>query len=111
MANALNYKEKRIAVGDTITVDYKFKESETKTRIQPFKGILLNIKGKDDANRMITVRKVAKTGVGVERIFPVNSPFVADIHMNKASNYTKAKLFFVRELSGAKISHKLYRSK
>lgn len=109
MANSLLYKDKTIGIGDTIEIDYKFKEADGKERIQKFKGILLKIKGNDLANRMITVRKVSKTGIGIERIIPVSSPFISDIHIEKKSNFAKAKLYFVRELSGQKIRRKLYK--
>jgi large subunit ribosomal protein L19 len=69
----------------------------------------MKIKGADVANRMITVRKMSKTGVGIERIFPVSSPFIADITLDKASNYKKARLYFIRDLSGQKLRRKLYK--
>ena len=110
MANSLTYKEKAFSVGDTIAVDYKIKEGD-KFRIQQFAGILINVRGKDEATRMMTVRKMSKAGIGVERIFPVSSPFIDDITVVKKTSYNKAKLFFVRDLSDRQIRRKLYHQK
>lgn len=110
MANALTYKDKSFNIGDTITVDYKIKEGE-KFRIQQFAGILLKIRGMTEDTRMITVRKMSKAGIGVERIIPVSSPFIDDITLTKKSNNKKAKVYYVRELSDKKLRRKLYHSK
>lgn len=110
MANALTYKDKSFNIGDTITVDYKIKEGE-KFRIQQFAGILLKIRGMTEDTRMITVRKMSKAGIGVERIIPVASPFIDDITLTKKSNNKKAKVYYVRELSDKKLRRKLYHSK
>lgn len=108
MANFLKYKDTQFKVGDTITVSYKIKEGD-KERVQLFTGILLGVKGDSEVNRMITVRKISKIGIGVERIFPIMSPAVANIKLTKKGNYTKAKLFYIRELSESDIRRRLYR--
>jgi large subunit ribosomal protein L19 len=59
---------------------------------------------------MITVRKISKSGTGVERIFPMSSPFIADIKVEKKSTFSKARAYFVRDLSQKKIRQKLYRT-
>lgn len=110
MANSITYKEATLCVGDTIKVDYVFKEGE-KQRQQAFEGILLKVKGATDETRMITVRKMSKIGVGVERIIPLISPFIAGIKVVKKSTYTKSKLYFVRDLSDQNIRKKLYHQK
>ena len=110
MANVITYKDKQLGIGDTIAVDYKIKEGE-KERIQVFEGILIKIRGCDDATRMITVRKISKIGLGVERILPLNSPFISNIKVVKTSNFSKAKLYFIRGLSQHKMKLKLYHSK
>ena len=110
MANSIIYKENNYAVGDTISISYIIREG-TKERQQLFQGILLQIRGADEANRMITVRKVSKTGIGVERIIPLSSPFIGDIKLVKRSSFTKSKLYFVRELSESQLRHKLYNQK
>ncbi len=111
MANQIHFKETRISIGDTIAVDYKIKEAENKIRIQQFAGILIKIKGNSDNTRMITVRKISKSGVGVERIFPLSSPFIDSIQVTKESVYPKARGYFIRELSQKNTRLKLYRSK
>ncbi|OGK38127.1 hypothetical protein A3F03_05015 [Candidatus Roizmanbacteria bacterium RIFCSPHIGHO2_12_FULL_41_11] len=111
MANAIKFKDKVFSVGDTIEIDYKFKEADGKERVQKFLGILLKIRGSDDNSRMITVRKVSKTGIGVERVIPLMSPNVSGIRLDKKSNFNKAKLYFVRGLSGQNLRRKLYKQK
>ncbi|MFW5703399.1 MAG: 50S ribosomal protein L19 [Patescibacteria group bacterium] len=110
MANTLTYNEQQFSIGDTIAVDYKIKEGE-KERIQQFAGILIKLRGADEATRMMTVRKISKSGIGVERIFPVSSPFINEISLVKKTNFKKSKLYFVRELSDKKMRRKLYHTK
>lgn len=110
MSNSIAYKTNPLHIGDTVSVTYKFKEGE-KERQQIFKGILINVKGKDDETRMITVRKVSKTGIGVERIIPLVSPNLVDIKVVKNSNYTKSKLYFIRDLTESEVKRKLYSKK
>lgn len=108
MANQITYKDKTFAVGDTIAVNYTFKEGD-KQRQQLFEGILLKVKGHDDNNRMITVRKMSHSGIGIERIIPLTSPFIKDIKLIRKSKYTKAKVPFLKGLSGQQVRHKLYK--
>jgi large subunit ribosomal protein L19 len=108
MANAVHYKESDLTIGDTVAVDYKIKESDNKERIQVFAGILIKIKGSSEAKRMITVRKIAKSGTGVERIFPLTSPFIANIKVTKHSEFRKSRAYFIRDLSTKKMRRKLY---
>lgn len=110
MANSVTYKTNQLHIGDTVSVTYKFVEGE-KERQQIFKGILVNVKGKDDENRMITVRKISKTGVGVERIIPILSPNLVDIKVVKTTNYRKSKLYFIRDLTESEVKRKLYSKK
>lgn len=107
MANAITYKDQNLQVGDTVRINYRIKEGD-KERQQLFEGILIRIKGFDDATRMITVRKISKTGVGVERIIPLSSPFISDIKMTKKSRFVKSRLYFVRNLSDQQLRRKLY---
>jgi len=111
MANSIKYKEELLSVGDTVDVDYKIKEAENKERIQQFSGILLKVKGDTDANRMITVRRVSKSGIGIERIFPLASPSIDNIKVSKKSRFSKARAYFIRNLSQKKLRQKLYREK
>jgi large subunit ribosomal protein L19 len=86
--------------GDTITVTYRIKEGG-KERLQKFRGVVIQIKGATPATRTFTVRKVA-SGVGVERIFPFASPFIEEIEVNKYGKVRRARIFYIRELSGKK---------
>jgi len=85
--------------GDTITVTYKIKE-ETKERLQKFRGVCIQRKG-TGATQTFTVRKISN-GVGVERIFPVLSPFIEEIEINKFGKVRRARIFYLRNLTGKK---------
>ena len=83
--------------GDTITVSYKIKEGN-KERIQQFQGVVLQRKG-SGATETFTIRKMSGN-VGVERIFPVNSPFIESIKVNKKGKVRRARIFYFRERTG-----------
>ena len=83
--------------GDTITVTYKIIEG-TKEREQLFQGVVIQRKGAG-FTQTFTVRKMSHS-VGVERIFPLNSPKIAKIEVNKRGVVRRAKLFYLRNLSG-----------
>lgn len=85
--------------GDTITVHYKIKEGG-KERIQQFQGVVLQRKG-TGTTATFTVRKMA-SGVGVERVFPVHSPNIDKIDVNKHGVVRRAKIFYLRERTGKK---------
>jgi large subunit ribosomal protein L19 len=85
--------------GDTITVNYKIKEGN-KERIQSFRGVIIQKRG-FGAGASFTVRKISN-GVGVERIFPINSPFIESIEVNKRGKVRRARLFYLRGLTGKK---------
>lgn len=85
--------------GDTITVNYKIKEGN-KERIQSFRGVVIQKRGVG-AGASFTVRKISN-GVGVERIFPLNSPYIESIEINKRGKVRRAKLFYLRGLTGKK---------
>jgi len=111
MANNFTYKEQRLNVGDTVTINYRIKEGE-KERIQAFKGIIIKIKGDTENNRMFTVRKMTRSGVGLERIFPFVSPFIESIKLEKKTTGTKrSKIFFIRNLTEQQIRANLYKRK
>lgn len=86
--------------GDTITVTYRIKEGD-KERLQKFRGVVLQLRGSSPATKTFTVRKVSN-GIGVERIFPMNSPFIDSIEINKVGKVRRARIFYLRELSGKK---------
>jgi len=85
--------------GDTVTVDYKIKEGD-KERTQSFRGVVLQRKG-SNPTETFTVRKISG-GVGVERIFPVSSPFIENITINKKGVVRRARIFYLRKLHGKK---------
>jgi large subunit ribosomal protein L19 len=85
--------------GDTITVAYRIKEGN-KERIQEFRGVVIRISGHQDKKRF-TVRKMSGN-VGVERIFPMDSPFIDSITVNKFGKVRRAKLYYLRNLTGKK---------
>jgi large subunit ribosomal protein L19 len=90
--------------GDTVRVAYRVKEGG-RTRIQNFEGIVIKIK-RNGYNSSFTVRKVSY-GVGVERIFPFNSPLIEKVEIVQRGRARRAKLYFIRELSEREIRRKL----
>ena len=85
--------------GDTVTVTYRIKE-ENKERLQKFRGVVIQRKGQGNT-QTFTVRKISN-GVGVERIFPLYSPFISEIELNKSGKVRRARIFYIRELTGKK---------
>ncbi len=95
---AASYPEFR--AGDTITVTYRIKEGD-KERLQKFRGVVIQISGATPFTRTFTVRKIS-SGVGVERIFPYESPFIDSIEVNKFGKVRRARIFYIRDLAGKK---------
>ena len=85
--------------GDNIIVSYKIREGD-KERIQDFRGDVIQIKG-EGATRTFTVRKISN-GVGVERIFPISSPNIAEIKVTKHGKVRRSRLYYLRERVGKK---------
>lgn len=85
--------------GDTVTVAYKIVEGN-KERIQLYRGVVIKIAGHGDKKRF-TVRKMSGT-VGVERIFPIESPNIDSIVVNKIGKVRRAKLYYLLNLTGKK---------
>lgn len=83
--------------GDTISVHYKIREGN-KERVQVYQGVVIQINS-EGINKTFTVRKISN-GVGVERIFPVNSPNIEKIEVNSHGKVRRAKLFYLRGLTG-----------
>ena len=86
--------------GDTITVTYRIKE-----------GVVIQMKGADPFTKTFTVRKVSG-GIGVERIFPFQSPFIDSIEVNKYGKVRRARIFYLRDLTGkkARIKERVYKA-
>ncbi|TSJ41189.1 50S ribosomal protein L19 [Fluviicola chungangensis] len=83
--------------GDTVTVSYKIKEGN-KERIQQFQGVVLQRRGQG-TTETFTVRKMSGN-IGVERIFPISSPFIDTITVNKRGAVRRARIFYFRGLTG-----------
>lgn len=114
MSLLLKYAEEQLSVkanhpsfkaGDTVTVNYKIKEGE-KERVQQYQGVVIQRKGAG-ITESFTVRKISNS-IGVERVFPVNSPYIDSIEVNKVGVVRRARLFYLRELTGkaARIAEK-----
>ncbi len=83
--------------GDTVKVHFKIKEGD-KERIQMFEGVVLQRRGSGTGGTF-TVRKIS-SGIGVERIFPIHSPYISRITVIKRGKVKRAKLFYLRKLRG-----------
>ena len=107
MSNLINFVEEETArdisdidffkAGDTVSVSYRIIEG-SKERVQLFRGDVIQIKG-SGVSKTFTVRKISH-GVGVERIFPFNSPAIASVKNLKKGNVRRARLYYLRELTG-----------
>lgn len=83
--------------GDTVNVHLRVVEGD-KERIQKFEGVCLSRRG-SGANETFTVRKISE-GTGVERIFPIHSPRIAEIDVKRRGKVRRSKIFFLRDRSG-----------
>ena len=89
----------KFKAGDTITVAYKIVEGN-KERVQLYRGVVIKITGHQNKKRF-TVRKMSGT-VGVERIFPIDSPAIESIVVNKVGKVRRSKLYYLRNLTSKK---------
>jgi len=107
MALKIVHKEIEFAVGDKIKVSQRIKEGD-KERTQVFEGIVLAIKGRE-GNKMFTVRKIGAAAIGVERIFPLDSPTIEKIAVVKKglAGAKHAKLYYIRKKPAREIE-KIY---
>ena len=105
-------KSIQFGVGDTVRVHYKLIEKEkvagktkrevheeTHERTQAFEGIVISIKGEGE-NVMFTVRRIGAAAVGIERIFPLNSPWIKKFEVKKYGDVRRAKLYYLRDRTG-----------
>jgi large subunit ribosomal protein L19 len=99
-AFAVEQKEQpQFRSGDTVTVHYKIREGN-KERIQNFRGVVIQLNS-EGLTKTFTVRKMSGN-IGVERIFPLYSPFIDLIEVNKKGSVRRAKLYYLRALTGKK---------
>ena len=93
------FKIPNFKVGDTLSVKYKITEGDS-TRIQAFNGVVIaRTKSNDTYNATFTVRKIS-SGIGVERKFNLYSPLIAGIEILKQGDVRRAKLYYLRNLTG-----------
>ena len=98
-----NHLKKNVPVltsGDVVRVHQKIVEAG-KARIQIFEGLVISVSGSRGMDGSFTVRRIA-SGVGVERVFPLHSPKIAKIERVKSSRVRRAKIYYIRELTGRK---------
>ncbi len=85
-------------VGDTVRVHFRIVEGD-KERIQVFEGVVIGRNGAESPNATFTVRRVA-FNEGVERVFPLHSPRVADVQVTREGRVRRAKLYYLRDRIG-----------
>ena len=93
-----NEKIPTLAPGDTVSVHVKIKEGE-RERIQEFKGIVIRLR-KGGNNSNVTVRRMASNGIGVERTFLLHSPRLESFKVMRRGKVRRAKLYYLRGLTG-----------
>lgn len=111
MANQITLGDTTFHVGDTVKVHYKLIEKEKvagkakrevkeeiRERIQVFEGIVISIKGHGN-NKMFTVRRIAAGGIGIERIFPLISPWIKKVTVKNRGKVRRAKLYYIRKIT------------
>lgn len=88
-------------VGDTVRVNYKVQEGadKAKFRIQPFEGVVIRYR-KGTAESTFTVRKIGANSIGVERNFPLYSPYVDSVDVIASGIVRRARLYYLRQLEG-----------
>src|SRR5699024_9688978 len=84
--------------GDRVNVHYRVREGE-KERIQQFEGVVISRRG-SGPNETFTCRKVSAGNIGVERIFPIHSPFIAEIEIVREGDVRRSKLYYLRDRQG-----------
>ena len=101
-SNEKTTKTAKISPGDLVKVNAKIKEGG-KERIQAFEGTVISIRG-SGSSRTFTVRKIGSGGIGVERIWPIESPSIESIKIVKHRPQKRSKLYYLRKLTGKEAS-------
>lgn len=111
MANQATIGEITFHVGDVVRVHYKLIETEkkagkgkkenveTRERIQVFEGMVIGIKGRNE-NQVFVVRRIGAAAIGVERIFPVVSPWIKMVEVKRYGDVRRSKLYYLRDKVG-----------
>lgn len=102
MNNNVRQNIEDFKAGDTVTVYYKIIEGD-KVRTQPFTGIVISKRG-EGISKTFTVRRIGADGVGVERIFPLYSPNIEKLVVEKVGKVRRAKLYYLRKKVGRQAS-------
>lgn len=115
MAISLDIHGTVVGVGDTVRVHYKIiekdivagktkkeKHEEQKERVQVFEGIVIAIRGRDEGKSFV-VRRLGVGNIGIERIFPVISPWIKKVEVKKKGDVRRSKLYYLREKSRKEI--------
>ncbi|MBU0618773.1 50S ribosomal protein L19 [Patescibacteria group bacterium] len=103
MALKAKHKDTAFSVGDTVAVHQKIIEQDKekdKERIQIFEGLVIGIKGRQE-NKSFTVRRIGVNSVGVERIWPLQSPMIKKIEVKRQGKVRRAKLYYLRNRIGS----------
>lgn len=116
MALIAKIKDILVSVGDTVAIDYRIiekevvsgktkkeKHEEQKERTQGFEGIVIAIRGKGDGQSFV-IRRIGAGNIGIERIFPVISPWIKKVRVKKKGNTRRAKLYYLRKKSAREIA-------
>jgi|SRR3989344_7568825 len=106
MANNTIILETPVRVGDSVSITYGFKDKD-KEKTQVYEGVVVQTKGRG-ISKTFTVRKMTKSKIGVERIFPVASPFIKKIAVVKKTHNTRAKIGYIRTMSERDLREQLY---
>lgn len=99
MAKYFTYNDQQISVGDTIRVHFKISEEDGKIQTQAFEGLVIGVDNRE-SNKSVTVRKIASDNIGVERIFPLQSPYVVKLELKRKGDVRRAKLNYLRKRVG-----------
>lgn len=102
MAISATIKDTPVHVGDVVRLSLRILEGE-KERIQMFEGMIIALRGRG-MNRSFTIRKIAAGNIGVERIFPFESPWISKVEVKKQGSVRRAKLYYVRYQSARQVS-------
>jgi large subunit ribosomal protein L19 len=102
MALSATHNDQVFKIGDMVRVHQRIQE-DNKTRTQVFEGTLIAVRG-TGINKMFTVRRLGANSVAIERIFPLESPFVERIEVKAAGSVRRAKLYYIREKTSREIA-------